>query len=53
MRFRDHKAGLSEPSVNGVLKGILDRFFAEKTYLEEQLDPEKAAAAPKALSIAT
>jgi hypothetical protein len=45
------QAGLSEPSVSGVLKGILDQFFAEKTYLEEELGPEKAAAARKALGI--
>jgi len=45
------QSSLSDPSLSGVVKGILDRFFAEKTYLEERLGPEKAAAARKALGI--
>ena len=47
------QSSLSEPSLSGIVKNILDRFFAEKTYLEERLGPEKAAAARKALGINT
>jgi hypothetical protein len=45
------QSGLSEPSLSGIVKNILDHFFAEKTYLEDHLGPEKATAARKALGI--
>jgi hypothetical protein len=47
----DVQDALSEPSVSGVLKRFLEAVFSEKTYLEQYLGPEKAAAARKALGI--
>jgi len=40
---------LNEPSPSGVVKNILDRFFAEKTYLQEYVGLEKVAIARKML----
>jgi len=45
------QSSMCEPSLSGVVKNILDRFFVEKTWLEKQLGAEKASTARKMLEI--